>query len=96
MGRTKTDIYTTKKFHFRPLPTTNQTLTEGRQNGIYQFGPRSLAELCQLGTLEGKLPKDIFTVNMIDPEVQKELLKVKLEPKKALELAISIKLGARS
>ena len=57
---------------------------------------RSLAELCQLGALEDGLLRDIFTANMIDPEIKKELLKVTLDPEKALELAISIELGARS
>ena len=50
---------------------------------------RSLAEFCQLGALEDDLLRDIFTAKMTDPEIQKELLKVTLEPEKALELAIS-------
>ena len=33
---------------------------------------------------------------MTDPEIQEELLKVTLDPEKALELAIGIELGARS
>ena len=33
---------------------------------------------------------------MTDPEIQKELLNVTLDPEKAFELAISIELGARS
>ena len=57
---------------------------------------RSLAEFCQLGALEDGLLTDIFTANMIDHEIQKYLLKVTLDPEKALELAISIELGARS
>ena len=57
---------------------------------------RSLAEFCQLGALEDDLLRDIFTVNMTYPEIQKELLKVTLDPEKALELAISFELGARS
>ena len=57
---------------------------------------RSLAEYCQPGALEVGLLRDIFTANMINSEIQKELLKVTMEPEKALELAISIELGARS
>ena len=75
-------------------------LTRRQQKGetVEQFHSalRSLAEFCQLGALEDDLLRDIFTANMIDPEIQKELLKVTLEPEKALELAISIELGARS
>ena len=75
-------------------------LTRRQQKGetLEQFHSalRSLAEFCQLGTLEDGLLRDIFTANMNDPEIQKELLKVTLEPEKALELAISIELGARS
>ena len=57
---------------------------------------RSIAEFCQLGALEDGLLRDIFTANMIDPEIQKELLKITLDPEKALELAISTDLGAQS
>ena len=41
---------------------------------------RSLAEFCQLGALEDDLLRDIFTANMTHPEIQKELLKVTLDP----------------
>ena len=75
-------------------------LTRRQQKGetMEQFHSalRSLAEFCQLGALEDGLLRDIFTANMNDPEIQEELLKVTLEPEKALELAISIELGARS
>ena len=75
-------------------------LTRRQQKGetMEQFHSalRYLAEFCQLGTLEDGLLRDIFTANMNDPEIQKEHLKVTLEPEKALELAISIELGARS
>ena len=75
-------------------------LTRRQQKGetMEQFHSalRSRAESCQLGSLEDDLLRDIFTANMTDPEIQKELLKVTLDPEKALELAISIELGARS
>ena len=57
---------------------------------------RSLAEFCHLGALEDNLLRDIFTVNVTDTEIQKELLNKTLDPEKALELAISIELRARS
>ena len=57
---------------------------------------RSLAEFCQFGAFEDGLLRDIFAAIMIDPERQKELLKVTLDPEKALELAIRIELGTRS
>ena len=75
-------------------------LTRRQQKGetMVQFHSalRSLADFCQLWALEDDWLRDIFTANMIDPEIQKELLKVTLEPEEALELAISIELGARS
>ena len=57
---------------------------------------RSLAEHCQLGHLEDELLRDIFTANMTDLEIQKELLKVTLSPERALKVAIGIELGARN
>ena len=75
-------------------------LTRRQQKGetMEQFHSalRSMAEFCQLGALEDDLLRDIFTAKITDPEKQKELLKVTLDPEKALELAISIELGARS
>ena len=75
-------------------------LTRRQQKGetMEQFHSalRSPAEFCQPGTLEDGLLRDIYTANMNDPEIQKELLKITLEPEKALELVISIELGARS
>ena len=75
-------------------------LTRRQQHGetMEQFHSalRSLAEHCQLGHLEDELLRNIFTANMIDSEIQKELLKVTLSPERALEVAKGIKLGARN
>ena len=75
-------------------------LTRRQQRGetMEQFHSalRSLAEHCQLGHLEDELLRDIFTANMIDLEIQKELLKVTLSPERALKVAIGIELGARN
>ena len=57
---------------------------------------RLLAEHFQLADLEDELLRDIFTANMIDQEIQKELLKTTLTQEKALELAVSIELGIRN
>ena len=57
---------------------------------------RSFAEHCQLAHLEDELLRDMFTANMIDHEIPKELLKTTPNPEKALELAVSIELGIRS
>ena len=75
-------------------------LTRRQQRGetMEQFPSslRSLAEHCQVGHLEDELLRDIFTANMIDPEIQKEQIKVTLSPERALEVAIGIELGARN
>ena len=42
----------------------------------FNFALKSLAEFCQLGTLENGLLRDTFTALMIDPELQKRLFKV--------------------
>ena len=47
---------------------------------------RSLTEHCQLAHLEAELLSDIFTANMIDQKIQKELLKTTLTPKKPLNM----------
>ena len=63
-------------------------LTRKQQRGetMEQFHSvlRALAEQCQLAHLEDELLREIFTANMIDHEIQKELLKTTLTPEKAL------------
>ena len=39
---------------------------------------------------------DVFITNLIDPEIQKELLKQTVEPRQALELAIDMEFGMRN
>ena len=40
--------------------------------------------------------RDVFINNLIDPKIQKELLKQTVEPRKVLELAIILELGMRN
>ena len=56
---------------------------------------KELAENCDFGNKEETLIRDVIT-NLIDPETQKELLKLTVEPRQALELAINMKLGMRN
>ena len=62
----------------------------------FHIALRSLAGFCQLRALENDLLRDIFTANMTDQEIQKELLKVTLDPEKPFELDIIVGLGAQS
>ena len=55
-----------------------------------------LAENCILGSEETTLIRDAFILNMIDHETQKELLKERVEPSKALEIAIQMEMGAQN
>ena len=58
-----------------------------------------LKELAENGDFESKeetLIRDVFLTNLIDPEIQKELLKQTVEPRQALELAINMELGMRN
>ena len=57
---------------------------------------RELAENCTLGSEETTLIRDAFILNMIDHETQKELLNKKVEPSKALEIAIQMEMGAQN
>ena len=53
---------------------------------------KELAENCDFENKEETLIRDVFIINLIDPEIQKELLKQTVEPRKALELAINMEL----
>ena len=54
------------------------------------------AENCSLRSEETSLIRDAFILNMIDHETQKELLKETVEPSKALEIAIQMKMAAQN
>ena len=57
---------------------------------------KELAENCDFENKEETLIRDVFITNLIDPEIQKELLKQTVEPRQALDLAINMELGMRN
>ena len=57
---------------------------------------KELAENCDFENKEETLIRDVFITNLIDPEIQKELLKQTVEPRQAFELAINMELGMRN
>ena len=57
---------------------------------------KELAENCDFENKEETLIQDVFITNLIDPEIQKELLKQTVEPRQALELAINMELGMQN
>ena len=57
---------------------------------------RELSLNCDLGNREESIIRDVFIANMQDGEIQRELLKETREPKKALEIAISIEMGIQT
>ena len=57
---------------------------------------RELSLNCDLGSREESIIRDVFIANMQDGEIQRELLKETREPKKALEVAISIEMGIQT
>ena len=57
---------------------------------------KELAENCDFENKEETLIRDVFITNLMDPEIQKELLKQTVEPPQALELAINMELGMRN
>ena len=40
--------------------------------------------------------RDVFITNLIDPEIQKEILKQTVEPRQALDLEINMELGMQN
>ena len=54
---------------------------------------KELAENCDFENKEETLIRYVFITNLIDPEIQKELLKQTVEPRQALELAINMEMG---
>ena len=55
-----------------------------------------MADNCDFENKEETLKRDVFFTNLMDPEIQKELLKQTVEPRQALELAINMELGIRN
>ena len=57
---------------------------------------KELVENCDFENKEETLIRNVFITNLIDPEIQKELLKQTVEPRQALDLAINMELGMRN
>ena len=72
-------------------------LTRKQQNGepIEKFYGhlKELSENCDLGEKGDTIIRDVFIANMQNEDIQKELLKEKVEPDKALAIAINIEMG---
>ena len=63
----------------------------------YFYGKlKDLAENYDFENKEETLIRDVIITNLIDPEIQRELLKQTIEPRQALELAINMELGIRN
>ena len=73
------------------LLTTKQTRGESIEHFFGQL--KELSENCELGNQEDTLIRDLFIANMLDPDIQKKLLRETLEPAQALRLAINMELG---
>ena len=76
------------------LLTAKQTRGESIERFFEKL--KELSENCELGSQEDTLIRDLFIANMLDPEIQKELLRETLEPAQALRLAINMELGQRN
>ena len=76
------------------LFTTKQTRGESIEHFFGNL--KELSENCELGSQEDTLIRDLFIANMLDPEIQRELLRETLEPAQALRLAINMELGQRN
>ena len=57
---------------------------------------KELAENCDFQNKEETLIRNVFITNLMDPEIQKELLKQTVEPRQALELASNMELGMQN
>ena len=51
---------------------------------------------CNFENKEETLIRDVFITNLVDPEIQRELLKQTVEPRRVLELAINMEHGIRN
>ena len=76
------------------LLTTKQTRGESIEHFFGKL--KELSGNCELGSKEDTLLRELFIANMLDPEIQRELLRETLEPAKALRLAINMELGQRN
>ena len=76
------------------LLTTKQTRGESIEHFFGKL--KELSENCELGSQEDTLIRDLIIANMLDPEIQRELLRETLEPAQALRLAINMELGQRN
>ena len=76
------------------LLTTKQRRGESIEHFFGKL--KELSENCELGSQEDTLIRDLFIANMLDPEIQRELLRETLEPAQALRLAINMELGQRN
>ena len=89
-------VHKTKKHHFdrHVFLITKQLRGETVEN-FYGKIVESV-ENCQFENKEETLLRDVFITNLIDPEIQKQLLKQTVETRQARESAINVELGMQN
>ena len=54
---------------------------------------KELAENCDFESPEEVIIRDIFITNILDDDIQRELLRDTVDPKKALSIAVNMQMG---
>ena len=57
---------------------------------------KELAEKCDFENREEVIIRDIFVTNMLDDDMQRELLRDKVEPKGNLSIAVNMEMGRQN
>ena len=74
------------------------TRKQKKEEGLEAFycELRRLAQYCNLGVIESTMIRDVFTANMHEVEIQKELLKETKTAAEAIELALRLELSTKN
>ena len=83
-------IHSPLKHHVRSPRLSNNKTAWGEFVKHFYGKLKKLAESWDSENKEETLTSDVFITILIDPEIQKELLKQSVEPRQALELAINM------
>ena len=82
-----------RNFTFDRYVFFSQKLKKGETVEQFYGILKELAENCNFENREEVINRDIFITNMLDDDIQRELLRVTVDPERALSIAVNMEMG---
>ena len=93
MGNFRVSLHPTPQFNFSLICFLLKTQKKGKSVEQFYSTLKVLSERCDFLNREEDIIRDIFITNMLDDDIQRELMRDDVKPKRALSKSINMEMG---